>query len=90
MAALHRRTAPSLRLASGQTFHNSGIDDLQVSRLFYIAKKVLMSRKKYATIPLNVVNEAAVDTPINGIQSSFWTSGKSVPYWEQTFYFVWF
>jgi prepilin-type N-terminal cleavage/methylation domain-containing protein/prepilin-type processing-associated H-X9-DG protein len=54
-------------LASGQTFQTSGIDDVQVPRLSYIANEVLMPRKKYATIPLNVVNESAVESPASVI-----------------------
>lgn len=50
-------------IASGQTFQTAGINDVQVPRLSYIANEVLMPRKKYAAVPLNVVNEAAVDTP---------------------------
>ena len=49
--------------SSGQTFQTAGVDDVQVPRLSYIANELLMPRKKFASIPLNVVADAAVDSP---------------------------
>ena len=57
-------------IASGQTFQTSGIDDVQVPRLSYIANEVLMPRKKTAAIPLNVVNEAALEESASVIMVS--------------------
>ena len=46
---------------NGSTFDESGTD-IQVPRLSYIANELIMPRKKFASIPLNVVNEAALDS----------------------------
>ena len=53
-------TAGGFPPTNGSTFDGSGIDN-QVPRLSYISNELLMPRKKFATIPLNVVNDAAVD-----------------------------
>ena len=49
--------------SSGQTFQTAGVDDVQVARTSYIANELLIPRKKTAAIPVNVVNESALDAP---------------------------
>ena len=63
--------------ASGQTFQTAGIDDVQVPRLSYIANEVLMPRKKYASVPLNVVNEAALEESASVIMVSEMSSNPA-------------
>ena len=54
-------TAGGFAPTNGSTYDSSGID-VQVPRLSYIANELIMPRKKFAAIPLNVVNEAALDS----------------------------
>jgi prepilin-type N-terminal cleavage/methylation domain-containing protein/prepilin-type processing-associated H-X9-DG protein len=45
---------------NGSTFDGSGID-IQVPRLSYISNELIMPRKKYGAILLNVVNESSIE-----------------------------
>ncbi len=48
---------------AGQIPQTAGVQDIQASRMSYICNELVMPRKKYASVPQNVVPIAAVDTP---------------------------
>jgi len=51
----------------GQIPQTAGVQDIQADRMSYIANELIMPRKKYASIPQNVVSQAAVDAPADVI-----------------------
>ncbi|MHB1461542.1 MAG: DUF1559 family PulG-like putative transporter [Armatimonadota bacterium] len=48
---------------AGQIPQTAGIQDIQAKRMSYIANELLIPRKKYDSVPQNVVSNSAVDSP---------------------------
>src|SRR5262249_51669796 len=58
----------------GQIPQTPGVQDNQAARSSYIANELVMPRKKYAAVPVNVVSDAAIDAPAEVIAVAEMTS----------------
>jgi len=60
-------TTPPVEAPEGQESLREGVMDIQAYRLSYVANELLMPRKKYASVPQNVVSLGVVEQPADTI-----------------------
>jgi len=66
-------TTPPVTPPPGQTSLRPGVNDLQAPRLSYVANELLLPRKKYASVPQQVVNLNMIDSPADTIMLAEYT-----------------
>ncbi|MCE5217908.1 DUF1559 domain-containing protein [bacterium] len=70
-------TTPPVDPPAGQTSAVAGVNDVQAPRLSYVANELLIPRKKYASIPQQVVSLSNVDAPSDVILLAEYTDSLS-------------